>query len=295
MKNVRAKQKTKGPSALSEVIGLVLVAAVCIAGTFFLTSSYYKTQLANVATPETEMGTVAVVNTEMPEGSYADGNYSMTSVPLAQIPENAIVSAADTEGKVAKIPLKANTVLTSDMLVSVDMDEDVSMTTRQVGINYVTMNSKVEIGDYIDIRLKTYSTDSIDGYSDQVVLAKKKILAMSGSTIYLNLDQEEVLRLGVAAVQATLKATETTKNDKTVLYAVALASPIQPKAIEDYENAELAKLVERDPNLAQQAQAELEKQALLDAGQAESNINTVPSGGVNDTDISADGSVDFAG
>lgn len=280
MKNVRVKQKAKGSSALSEVIGVILIAAVCIVGTYFLTSTYYK----NMQEPEEEIeyATVAVANEELPDGSYVKNDdkgisaYSMVELPVTQIPVNAITSAADMDGLVTKLYVAPNTVITTDMLVGVDMDEEVSSTSHQVGINYVTLNSKIEKGSYIDIMIKSYSTESSNGsYADKVVLAKKKVLDVSGKTIYLNLDREEELQLGVAAVEAAAKPTDDNKDIKTVLYAVALSSPSQPKAIETYENAELAKLIESDPNLIRQAQETLAQQAEQEANLVESNIETV--------------------
>lgn len=150
MKNVRVKQKAKGSSALSEVIGVVLIAAVCIVGTYFLTSTYYK----NMQEPEEEieLTTVAVANEELPDGSYVKNDdkgisaYSMVELPVTQVPANAITSAADMNGLVTKLYIAPNTVITTDMLVGVDMDEEVSSTSHQVGINYVTLNSRVEKG-----------------------------------------------------------------------------------------------------------------------------------------------------
>lgn len=280
MKNVRVKQKAKGSSALSEVIGVILIAAVCIVGTYFLTSTYYK----NMQEPEEEieLTTVAVANEELPDGSYVKNDdkgisaYSMVELPVTQVPANAITSAADMNGLVTKLYIAPNTVITTDMLVGVDMDEEVSSTSHQVGINYVTLNSRVEKGSYIDIMIKSYSTESSNNsYDDKVVLAKKKVLDVSGKTIYLNLDREEELQLGVAAVEAAAKPTDDNKDMKTVLYAVALSSASQPKAIETYENAELAKLIESDPNLIRQAQEALAEQAEQEASLTESNIETV--------------------
>lgn len=280
MKNVRAKQKTTGsPSALNQIIGIVLIAAVCITGTYFMTSSYYKNMQA--AEEEIEMGTVLMANEELPDGSYVKNDeqgieaYSVVEVPVTQIPSNAVTSAADIDGLVTKLNIQPNTIITTDMLVGVDMDEEISDTSHQVAVNYVTLNSKIEKGSYIDIMIKSYSTEG-GSYADRVVLSKKKVLDVSGKTIYLNLNREEELQLGVAAVEAAVKPTEDNKDIKTVLYAVALASPSQPKAIETYENAELENLISNDPNLIRQAQEALAQQTEQESDLAnESNIETV--------------------
>lgn len=283
MKNVRVKQKSRGPSSsLSEIIGVVLIAAVCIAGTFLLTSSYYKNLVQASSEPEVEMVSVAVANEDLADGSYVKNDekgvsaYSMVELPVTEVPENAVTSPSDMNGLVTKLHIAPNTVITSDMLVAVDMDEDLSSTSHQVAVNYVTLNSKIESGTYIDIMLKTYSTEGANnGYADKVVLAKKKVLDISGKTIYLNLDREEELQLGIASVEAAAKTNDNNKDEKKVLYAVALSSPSQPKAIETYENAELASLIESDPNLIREAQETLAQQAEQDAEAPTSNIETV--------------------
>lgn len=277
MKNVRTKQKTKGSSALSGVFGVILVAAVCIAGTYFATSAYWK----NIQMPEeekVEMMTVAVATEELPDGSYVKNDdkgisaYSMVERPVNEVPENAIVSAVDMDKRVTKLFVAPNTIITSDMLVGVDMDEEISSTSHQVAINYVDLVSKVEKGSYIDIMIKSFSTGESDGgYSNKIVLSKKKVLDVSGRTVYLNLDREEELQLGIATVEAA----RTEKDRKITLYAAALASPSQPKAIETYENAELAQLIANDPNLIRQAQEALVKQAEQNAEEQESNIETI--------------------
>lgn len=278
MKNVRDKTKSSN-SALSGVVGIALVAAVCVSGTYFTTSSYYKNQQQLQQQEEVEKVAVAMTNDELPDGSYVKNSdlnisaYDMVEIPVTQIPSDAIMFPDEMEGLVTKIPLKPNTIVTSDMLVGVDMDEDLSATSRKIDINYLTLNSTLTEGDYIDVMLRTYSARNLQEYSDDVVLSKKKVLSVSANTVTLNLDREEQLQLGLAAVDATL---QTGDNDRrTLLYAVALSSASQPKAIETYSNPELKKLVESDENLIHQAQEKLAEQQINESASSDSNVTVV--------------------
>lgn len=278
MKNVRDKTKSSN-SALSGVVGIALVAAVCVSGTYFTTSSYYKNQQQLQQQEEVEKVAVAMTNDELPDGSYVKNSdlnisaYDMVEIPVTQIPSDAIMAPDEMEGLITKIPLKPNTIVTSDMLVGVDMDEDLSATSRKIDINYLTLNSTLTEGDYIDVMLRTYSARNLQEYSDDVVLSKKKVLSVSANTVTLNLDREEQLQLGLAAVDATL---QTGDNDRrTLLYAVALSSASQPKAIETYSNPELKKLVESDENLIHQAQEKLAEQQINESSSSDSNVTVV--------------------
>ena len=257
MKNIKTNHTSSGGfSGLSSVISILLIAAVCIGGTFLLTSRFYQQKTAEQSVDEmSEQGTVLMVSADLPEGSYAADAATPVTLPLTQIPENAVTSVSEIDGLVTKLHLAPNTILTSDMLVGVDMDEDISDTSRQIAVSFVKLESQIEAGDYIDIHIKTYSTDGASGYTDQIVLSKKKVLAISGNTLYMNLDQEEQLALNVASVQASAKRNG--NDSQTVLYGIALVSPAQPKAIEDYHNDELTKLIQSDPNLIRQAQDQL--------------------------------------
>lgn len=276
MKNIRAKQKKSASSGKSEWIWTALIALVCIVGTFTVTRTFYHNADVAAAPQEEEEVSVAVSNAEINAGQEIVDCFSFVKMPITKTPENAILADSDIAGKVSSIKLMPNTILTNDMLVRVDMDEIVDDTCRQVAVNYVTIASNLVEGDFIDVRMKAYSTEEL-AYSDEVVLAKKKILAVQGSTVYLNLSEDEQLRLGIAAVDVSLRNSSNSNNEKAMLYSTAYANAAQSKAIVTYENSELQALLESNPQLISQAQKDLAaNQEVPQDPIVEPNIETVP-------------------
>lgn len=149
------------------------------------------------------------------------------------------------------------------MVVHADLDESVDNTSRLIAVNYVTIDTDVQEGDYLDIRLKKYGNEDGLVYEDSVVLSKKKVYAISGQEITLNLSEKEQLALGVAAVDATQYTAEGDGKTAT-LYSTRYVNASQEKAVATYENARLSALINSNPNLIAEAQRQLaQKQAAL--------------------------------
>ena len=108
-------------------------------------------------------------------------------------------------------------------------------------------------GDYIDVRLRTS-----DG-RDLLVLSKKAITipeledgTVSATNMLMNLTEEEILVMSCAIV-------ETYKMEGAKLYATKYVEPgIQSAATLTYvPNDETKALIERDPNIVQEAKTKL--------------------------------------
>lgn len=206
---------------------------------------------------------VAVATADIPAGGTFDGSYQLMAVDENLVPNNAIKSGSEFDGGVSAIDVGSNTVLTQSMVVHADLDESVDNTSRLIAVNYVTIDTDVQEGDYLDIRLKKYGNEDGLVYEDSVVLSKKRVYAISGQEITLNLSEKEQLALGVAAVDAT-QYTADGDGKAATLYSTRYVNASQEKAVVTYENARLSALINSNPNLIAEAQRQLaQKQAAL--------------------------------
>ena len=149
----------------------------------------------------------------------------------------------------AKVDLNPGTVLTSDLLYE---GEAISSDIRRQEYNVILPQSQLTTGDYIDVRLRTP-----DG-RDLIVVSYKEVTIPSildietGNCIWMNLTEEETLMLSCAIV-------ETYKMNGAKLYTSKYIEPgIQEAATPTYQpNAETITLINKDPNIVQQAKNEL--------------------------------------
>lgn len=132
-------------------------------------------------------------------------------------------------------------------------------------ITPVTLDSGVAEGDFIDIRLRKYGTEEGFVFSDDVVLAKKKVQSVSGKTVTLSLSEQEQMALSVAAVDASSYGRKSTET--ALLYCTRYVDASQTAAVETYSNATLSELIDSNPNIIAEAQRELAEQQQAQAAQ----------------------------
>ena len=149
----------------------------------------------------------------------------------------------------AKVDLNPGTVITNDLLYE---DEAVTSDLRSQEYNVITPYSQLQTGDYIDVRLRTPEG------RDLIVVSKKEVTIPTISDVdttncmWLNLTEEETLMMSCAIV-------ESYKMNGAKLYATKYVEPgIQNAATPTYvPNNETRALIERDPNIVQEAKNQL--------------------------------------
>ncbi len=152
---------------------------------------------------------------------------------------------------IAKIDMKANTVLTSSMIAK--SDEKTTDGLRIQEYNMLRLSSQIAPEDYIDIRLRLPSG------LDYIVVSKKKVEIPqidgvdSANTIWLQLTEDEILTMSNAIVENYLV-------DGSVLYTAKYVEPgTQEKAIPTYvPSAEVQELmINNDSNILDTAKVAL--------------------------------------
>lgn len=153
-------------------------------------------------------------------------------------------------GLKAKVDLNPGTVLTSDLTYE---DEEIRDDLRSVEYNVITINSQLQTGDYIDIRLRTPDGRSLIVASHKEVTIPQLAGVDSTNCIWIDLTEEEILMISCAIV-------ESYQMNGSMLYTTKyVEAGIQEAATVTYvPNDEVRALIERDPNIVQEA-----KNALL--------------------------------
>ena len=153
-------------------------------------------------------------------------------------------------GLMAKVDLNPGTVMTTDLTYE---NEPLTSDVRTVEYNVITLPSQLTTGEYIDIRLRTPDGRSLIVISHKEVTIPQLAGVDSTNCIWLDLTEEEILMMSCAIV-------ETYQMNGAMLYTTKyVEAGIQEAATVTYvPNDEVRALIERDPNIVQEA-----KNALL--------------------------------
>ncbi len=160
-------------------------------------------------------------------------------------PKNSYITAEDV-GKLSLINIAAETQILSSMVT----DNMVSPRLREMEFEVITLNSNIVSNDTVDIRIVYPNGESF------VVLAKKTVKGIeAGSPIcYLWLDEEEILRMSAAIVDAVLYSGSRLITSKYIKPAIQEASQVTYTP-----NIAILTLLESDPNILERSSQELSK------------------------------------
>lgn len=153
-------------------------------------------------------GLVATFNRDVLQGETITSDMiTMARVHVTTIPIGA-ASEASLVGKIAKYNIPKNITVVNSMVAESILTQDV----RTQQLTAVLLPAKLTVGEYVDIRLQVPSG------VEYIVLAQKQVLDISGTTIWMNLSEDELLLLNSAIVDSYM-----TQGSK--LYAVEYADP----------------------------------------------------------------------
>ena len=167
-----------------------------------------------------------------------DGNEKREYIEFANVP------------MIAKIDMNKNTVVVNSSIARAD--ELVGNDLRIQEYNMFVLQSQIQTGDTVDIRLR------LPNGNDYIVLSHKELtIPQIGSsesleTVSLNLSETEILTLSCAIV-------ENYKIEGSMLYVTKYIEPgLQVAAVPTYiPNADTMNLIARDPNCVEEAKREI--------------------------------------
>ena len=258
------QRRAKNSFLLGVLIATLVMAVVVAALIYKITSlNEIKEEL------ESKQISVWVAATDLESGTdLTDGTLInqmvQTTVNRANIVDNTIIGAVDEETGdpityKTKIKIPAGSIITQDM-VYID-GEGTSKDERLQEYNMISLPSQLQNGDYIDIRFKLSTGE------DFIVLSKKKVEGTNTDTIWLKVDEEEILILNSVMVESWMLT-------GSKLYAIEYTEPgTQEEAKQTYPvNGDVLKQIEINPNMLAEA-----KQALYDRYNVEQR-NKIESG-----------------
>ena len=143
-----------------------------------------------------------------------------------------------------KINVPKGTIVTKDMIVATD--EEVADSERIAEYNMILLPSHLKNGDYIDIRL------SLATGQDYIVISKQRVYGTTDQSVWLKLDEDEILTLNNAIVEAYII-------QGAKLYALQYTeSGMQNAATTTYiPNTDVVRMIGDSPNVTDEAKSAL--------------------------------------
>ncbi len=235
-----------------------LVALIIMALLVFLL--LYKIKGLNEAKQELESQfiTVYVASEDLESGQVItlEDNFVMENVKTS-LDESQVISSddflyIDEDGNITEEPkemmMKVNvpsgTIVTKDMIV--ESGEQTTDSQRIQEFNMILLPSQLKNGDYIDIRYQ------LPNGQDFIVLSKKKVLGTNETSLWLKLDESEILTINSAIVEAY-------QLTGSKIYAIPyIEAGLQDAAIPTYvPDSEVYEQMRINPNITNEAKTEL--------------------------------------
>ncbi len=150
-------------------------------------------------------------------------------------------------GKLSLIPIAAETQILSSMVT----DPMVSLGLRELEYEVITLNSNIISNDTVDVRIIYPNGESF------VVLSKKVVkgIEAGSATCYLWLDEDEILRMSAAIVDAVLYTGSRLITSKYIQPTIQEASQVTY-----IPNIAILTLLESDPNILARSSQALSKE-----------------------------------
>ena len=257
-------QRQKRVSFLLGMLVMLIIAAIVIALLFMQLINLKKEQDAIKAAERT----VYVVSEDVSSGSgiqitaiegdtSREPNVTQDVADASVVPEN-VATASDfysDEGQsqprsdlVAKIDLKAGTILTKDMLTT--SSEQVTNDLRRQEYNMLSLPTDLVDGDFVDVRIR------FGNGQDYIVVSKKQVSipeiagAPAEGVININLSEDESIAMSSAIIELyQLKAVEMYVSRYTDPGMQVAATPTYPVS------SEALNLMDSNPNIVDEAKA----------------------------------------
>lgn len=258
-------QRQKRVSFLLGVLTMLIIAAIVIALLFMQLMKLKKEQeeaLASlkdvyIVTEDVASGNGLQIEAIENDSNRAIPNISEATADSSVVPENIAVPAdfKDENDKpradiVAKIDLKAGTILTKDMLTV--SSEKITNDLRKQEYNMLSLPVDLVDGDFVDVRMR------LTNGQDFIIVSKKEVAipAIAGApvngTITINLSEDETLAMSCAIVEAY-------KTNGIELYVSRYTDPgMQAAATPTYTaDAATRELINQNPNIVEEAKSAL--------------------------------------
>ncbi|MCQ4085602.1 SAF domain-containing protein [Saccharibacillus sp. JS10] len=248
MSRIRFRQRQRLLTAgAGAVAALVVCAAAGIPYIYHIEKNYevdrsgYEQQIANM---DAERTSVFALTRNIQAGEeIGEDDLIQVQVIKATVPDN-MLSSTDAIGRYAKVDLPQNTPVSESLLYDGEVTPN---DLRNQEFRLIELPSRLQIGEFVDIRVKFPTGE------DFIVLSKKRTENLSAGTLWIQMNEREILTMSSSIVDAYL-------NDASI-YAVSYVEPgLQQAAKVTYpSNTAVLDLIENNPNIVEKAKTELER------------------------------------
>ncbi|ARC84433.1 SAF-like family protein [Clostridium argentinense CDC 2741] len=229
------------------IVSFIIVIGVVMLYQFYIIPQVKKSEkskiLIDLSKEENQMNIIAL-NKDINQGELITEDMIKTvTYDKELLPTDILKDREEIEDKVARMNLKANTIVTNSMLL--EREDVLTSDLRKQDFDHILLNVNLQPGNFIDIRYRKK-----DG-SDFVVASKKKILDRNDGIMITNITEKERNYINNSTVLASLTG--------AVLYTTIYVDPEnQPPAKITYEiNKNIKEIIEKDPNIIRSSQEEL--------------------------------------
>lgn len=246
---------------LSFLLGLLISIGLLIASYFYYEAnrSRYEAAIRQSVTTQVEesfakahpLALVYVFSRDMKAGEIIGAN-DLIRVELAPgaIPADVVPSIEYAAGKVMRCNIPASTIASQSLFYR---EEEYPDDLRVMEYTVLHLPRKIENGSSLDVRVM------FPNGLDYIILSKKQVVDQArgengqADMIWFHLNEEEILRMASAMVDASLI-------EGSRLYAVAYVAPdVQKEALTTYPaNADVLTLIQNNPNIVVKAIETLE-------------------------------------
>ena len=157
------------------------------------------TQTSNNIEGSVHYGNVYVLNDDAKIGSKISDVASVQQIPDQYIVEGALTSSTDVSNLQLAKNMNKGTQLTDNLVYKENTQDVVVDSSRLLKISFLDLPG-VQAGDYIDVRLKRYG-DSVSSYEDYIVLSKKCVYSIDGTSVELMLTNSDIVTLNAAELE----------------------------------------------------------------------------------------------
>lgn len=227
---------------LMGILGTLLITGLVIVFLFMQLNTLQQEQKKQAAA----MKKVYVVAEDIKSGENVSyDKLTQVSASNSVIPTD-VLSVELTENTIAKINLKAGTIITDNMVQ--ESDNITTNDLRKQEYNMVIVPTQIQSGDYVDIRIR------LSNGVDYIVVSKKQVTIPTiegvdtGSSIIVNMTEAETMIMSNAIIEAYI-------DQGSYFYCTTYVEPgMQTSSIATYEPSRAVQIeLNANPNIAQEA------------------------------------------
>lgn len=234
--SVVKKKKSGKFGALAVVMTVLITLLLTLLAVVAFWKYYYQEKVTNQVIVQMEAGQQKAYKAirEIESGEYLDGAVEEVVIPSSIKSSELIPLGTDLSLLKASGNIAPNSLITVRNSYDPELQNPILEKTRIYWIDYLDTPG-VEVGDFIDIRIKTYKEGDENSYQDSIVASKIEILSKNErGDIQIRLSESDLLNLNSAVIEAAGRRVGDDKIEGEIYVGKYVDPANQPKAAVTY-------------------------------------------------------------